>query len=889
MIVPRPIIHWPRRLTRLLSAGASLAGLLLVGCALADPTATLVQERPTSVLATAVVPAPSPSPPGSTPATPVPPATALPSTPTPRPTRAAQGVTASPSPTVALEPYLESELRIASLETASHGPADVTVLADRVYIAMHGSDAVTMVTDGAVERVISVGREPASLCSSADLGRVFVAVQRDEIIAVIENDQIIARWPVPARPTAIEIIEGLLWIGTANGDILRLSPLDGTIQTKTELSRASAVQQLRASQQLRAAPDRLVYALTYGSLHVIDSTTLRETAALEIPSYRTLGVAPLGDRVYLCGYDPQMDQSLLQVLDATTLQILKRVPVPADPNDLEIDPRSGDIYLLSSSRGLLTALDGDTLEIKSQLPVGEMPRGLALDPDNERLLVPTYADSLVIVDLGQSDTPGPMKVRDVIPLSLDISALAVDADTDTLFAACGSCDRIYVLANGALQQVWRVGRHPTEIALLPGTDLLAVLCQAENRLYLLDTRDGHVVSALDTNQHPRGLAVDVIAKRLYAGDRVFSWDGTLLRTLAIPTIYRTTVPPNAVIGDTRRDLWYAVAFNGVPGSNGGYVVRSLQESEQRGGVPGRLSVIDIVYDHRRDRFYTTNGRMGTFGLQVTQARDNQEMLYLPLDRQPRAMVLNPATGHLWIALADSGADEVPRTSTIVGCDTRGMQVIASFEVNGRVETMAVDASRARVYLGTSDRGLLHVLQDRAAPLPAGSRALPTLPPRPTITLAPTPRCSLEPAAPFAAAYKASGQQALGCALLPAERGDWAVQRFQRGWMYWQGASSTIYVLFDDRSYQVFGDEWREGMAEISCEATPPADTRAPVRGFGRVWCLERAVKDRIGWALDAEESFVASHQVFANGLLLTNPAGGVLTLLSSGEWQQTEG
>ena len=108
-------------------------------------------------------------------------------------------------------------------------------------------------------------------------------------------------------------------------------------------------------------------------------------------------------------------------------------------------------------------------------------------------------------------------------------------------------------------------------------------------------------------------------------------------------------------------------------------------------------------------------------------------------------------------------------------------------------------------------------------------------------------------------------------------------------MYWQSASSTIYVLYDDRSYQVFGDEWREGRPELSCEATPPADARAPVRGFGRIWCLERGVKDRIGWALDAEESFIASHQVFANGLLLTNPAGDVLTLLSSGEWQQTEG
>ena len=67
---------------------------------------------------------------------------------------------------------------------------------------------------------------------------------------------------------------------------------------------------------------------------------------------------------------------------------------------------------------------------------------------------------------------------------------------------------------------------------------------------------------------------------------------------------------------------------------------------------------------------------------------------------------------------------------------------------------------------------------------------------------------------------------------------------------------------------------------------PPGGKLQPERGFGKVWRANKAVRDRIGWAVGREEPWTAQVQPFERGLLL-RLGGTVWTLLGDdkgGQW-----
>ncbi len=77
--------------------------------------------------------------------------------------------------------------------------------------------------------------------------------------------------------------------------------------------------------------------------------------------------------------------SQLVLLNADTLDILKRIPVPARPFGVVFNPRTRLFYATSFEQGLLLVLDLDG-DLLFQLPTAPTPRGLALT-DDQRLLV----------------------------------------------------------------------------------------------------------------------------------------------------------------------------------------------------------------------------------------------------------------------------------------------------------------------------------------------------------------------------------------------------------------------------------------------------------------------------------------------------------------------
>ncbi len=86
----------------------------------------------------------------------------------------------------------------------------------------------------------------------------------------------------------------------------------------------------------------------------------------------------------------------------------------------------------------------------------------------------------------------------------------------------------------------------------------------------------------------------------------------------------------------------------------------------------------------------------------------------------------------------------------------------------------------------------------------------------------------------------------------------AWQPFTRGLMLWLSDVGTITVLYEDGTFTVYSDTWREGMPEETVSAPP--GSYAPVRGFRRVWDALGGAASDLGWATAPEQGFDSARQ-----------------------------
>lgn len=193
---------------------------------------------------------------------------------------------------------------------------------------------------------------------------------------------------------------------------------------------------------------------------------------------------------------------------------------------------------------------------------------------------------------------------------------------------------------------------------------------------------------------------------------------------------------------------------------------------------------------------------------------------------------------------------------------------------------------------------------------------PTLTPSftPTFTESPAPTndpanpqisltCVGAPQGGFATVYGRDPalQAALGCAVSGAVAANGALQEFESGKMLWVSSladipGGVIYALVNGGAYQRFNDTWVEGADPALAPGGEGApDGRiAPVRGFGKVWGLNPAVRGGLGWALAAEGGTGVQIQRFERGELIfiaslnqtcivfTGPTGAVWRLDPTG-------
>jgi hypothetical protein len=134
---------------------------------------------------------------------------------------------------------------------------------------------------------------------------------------------------------------------------------------------------------------------------------------------------------------------------------------------------------------------------------------------------------------------------------------------------------------------------------------------------------------------------------------------------------------------------------------------------------------------------------------------------------------------------------------------------------------------------------------------------------------------------------------LGLPLGPAATVNGATLEFERGRMYYRADQRRIYVLGNLRGDLLgppgagasFPDTGREG-EPVGGGPGPIAGTFAPRFGFGKVWRENGYLRERLGYALAAEEtSYPLVAQEFARGVLFLSPDGEIVTALYLSEPQ----
>jgi DNA-binding beta-propeller fold protein YncE len=816
------------------------------------------------------------------------------------------GVSVSPRATLPSAPALIEVIDLGGPAIPGQNPLAIATLGTRIYVANETSHSLSLV-QGDSTQVIELGEGPYHLAASESTGLLYVAAEASRMVYVIRGNVTTNSWPLNHAPTALALAQGTLWAGTSTGEILRIGTDSGLVLETIEATAGGMIV------DLVPLADGDILAATYSGIHLYGATRMEPRASRSYPVYRTATADE--QNIYVCAYDAESASAMVEILAADDLTPSGRWSVADDTTSMAIDSARGRAYFSTNISNQVHLVDIDSGSVLASAVVGLSPQRVVYDEIRDRVLVTNYeSDTLVILD---SD----LALLEVVPLAYHVTSLGI-AERDGLYVGLNTGEIKSLNARGESIGSFAVG-HPAALALLPD-DTLAVLESAGAQLVLFDGEARRIHSSV-TGADPQGLYYDAAHETLYAGDVALALPSLTSNVVSIPA-GEGSVPPLKVFRDTRRDRLYAIAWNGTPGSNGGYAIRRHDGASWNSTLPapGRLSVLDALYDDDADRIYSISAHMGEYGLQVADAETSQELYHIPLDARPRALVLDAPLHHLWVVLSEDAADGLSGQSRAIAYDTRVFAQVAEVRLNDLIALATVDPGSGRLYLAAQDRALLYVVQDVSLPIPSNA-AIGSLPPGtppvetpvpsltptpgaspsvtavPVSTIAPaiatatpspptaTPTASVRPTCLFPVepslveAWQVFEDKA-GCPAAPAMRDTWGWQPFEKGRLFWRRDTRLIVATFADGKVMTYQDFWREGMPDHACEADAPEGLWQPIRGFGLIWC-QPSVRESLGWAVQPESAFTSTYQAFAGGVAFTGFESGVMWAGIDGTWQ----
>jgi YVTN family beta-propeller protein len=268
------------------------------------------------------------------------------------------------------------------------------------------------------------------------------------------------------------------------------------------------------------------------------------------------------------------------VVDSTSGQVSRTIPVPAGPHGLVITPDGSKVYVSSDGDSTVSVIDTNSNAIVKAIDVGPTPHGLTITPDGSRVLVSGFgANAFEVIDTASDEVMGQTPVNQphnsaispdgktayvgsqlqgatsvvevdlatispIATIALDKAprALNVSPDGRQLYFTLAGADAIQVLDTATNQMLApiAVGASPHQPFFIPDGTLAAVESQGPGELDIVNPSTSSVAGMVKVGTAPHWAAVSADGRRAYVTNEssndvsvVDLSSGTVVRTMQV--------------------------------------------------------------------------------------------------------------------------------------------------------------------------------------------------------------------------------------------------------------------------------------------------------------------------------------------------------------------
>lgn len=232
------------------------------------------------------------------------------------------------------------------------------------------------------------------------------------------------------------------------------------------------------------------------------------------PSYITAGRSPVAlalDPSLARLYVVNSGSGTVSVVDTATNAITTELKTDTHPYTLALDTTLHRVFVANTFSKEVTVIGGTSNNI-NRLPLGSKD-AIVVDVRHHRVYLSSYEDpNILVLDESTSTTTK-------LPAAIHTWALAVDADSGTLYAAIIGSNELLIFPGGTGQPLHvPTGTMPDAVATDAGAQRVYISNRESDTVTVVDAQAGHVLATVPVGQHPAGLAVDSAHHCIYVAN-----------------------------------------------------------------------------------------------------------------------------------------------------------------------------------------------------------------------------------------------------------------------------------------------------------------------------------------------------------------------------------
>lgn len=229
------------------------------------------------------------------------------------------------------------------------------------------------------------------------------------------------------------------------------------------------------------------------------------------PSYDVTTINPIGSGLEGVAVDPDRNliyavgRSIKQllVLDADTLDLIRKVPLQGNPYRIAVGP-AGHVYVTLPTTitepGSLAVIAPGGVGKPTIIPAKTSTSAIQISPAGDRLYIAGYAHKSPILAYDLANPARPEFIRELASGGFT-SDFAISADGSSIYAADYNSSRVHRIntTTGVFDGDWASNWLPNGVALTANEDRVIASAQGASTLAVIDTHTGAITSRIEAN------------------------------------------------------------------------------------------------------------------------------------------------------------------------------------------------------------------------------------------------------------------------------------------------------------------------------------------------------------------------------------------------------